>query len=117
MKQAQTHLDAAQHALRAGTTAAFYRALERAVVELVAQRLNRSPNGLARHELFAVLDAHGIDRSVRETAEELLHACDQARFSPAHPSHDSQLAALDAAHTLVLHLDAALSDSASHPAE
>ncbi|PEN05229.1 hypothetical protein CRI93_13545 [Longimonas halophila] len=108
MKQAQIHLDAAQHALRAGTTAAFYRALERAVVELVAQRLNRSPNGLARHELFAVLDAHGIDRPVRETAEELLHACDQARFSPAHPSHDSRLAALDAAHTLVLHLDAAL---------
>lgn len=117
MKQAQTHLDAAQHALRAGTTAAFYRALERAVVELVARRLNRSPNGMARHELFALLDAHGIDRPVRETAEELLHACDQARFSPAQPSHDSQLAALDAAHTLVLHLDAALSDAASHPAE
>ena len=108
MKQAQTYLDAAQHALRAGTTAAFYRALERAVVELVAQRLNRSPNGLARNELFAVLEAHGIDRPVRETAEELLHACDQARFSPAQPSHDSQLAALDAAHMLVLHLDAAL---------
>lgn len=105
---AQTHLDTAHHALRNGTSAEFYRALERAVVGLVATRLDRSPNGLARHELFQVLAARGIDRPVRETAQELLHACDQARFSPANPSHDSMLAALDAAHTLILHLDAAL---------
>ncbi|MGM0704756.1 MAG: BatD family protein [Bacteroidota bacterium] len=108
MRRAQMHLDTAHHALRTGASADFYRALERAVVGVVATRLNRSPNGLARRELFQVLEARGIDRPVRETTQELLRACDQARFSPSTPSHDSQLAALDAAHTLILHLDAAL---------
>ena len=111
MKHAQMHLDRAQHALRDGTTEAFYHALERAVVTLIAQRLGRSPHGRARHELLDALKAHGIALTVRETADELLRACDQAQFSPATPSYDSQLAALDAAHTLILHLDAAL-----HPA-
>lgn len=108
MQVAQAHLDTAHHALRNGTSTDFYRALEHAVVGLIATRLKRSPHGLSRNELFQVLKMRGIDQSVRETAEELLHACDQARFSPATPSHDSQLAALDAAHTLILHLDAAL---------
>ena len=108
MQVAQAHLDTAHHALRNGTSVDFYRALEQAVVGLIATRLDRSPHGLSRNELFQVLKEQGIDRPVRETAEELLQACDQARFSPATPSHDSQLAALDAAHTLILHLDAAL---------
>ena len=113
MKHAQTHLDKAQHALRSGATGPFYHALERAVVTLIAYRLGHSPHGRARHELLAALKAHGIAESVRETADELLRACDQAQFSPAAPSYDSQLAALDAAHTLILHLDAALHPPAS----
>lgn len=113
MKQAQRHLDTAQHHLRTGPPADFYAALEQAVVGFVGQRLNRSPNGLTHAEIDHLLQAYDVEVDVCETAQELLHACDQAQYSPSHPSHDSMLAALDAAHTLLIRLDATLPAASS----
>lgn len=108
IQKTQQHLDAAQRALRDNDPKPFYRALEQAVVGLVAQRTGHSARGMTHRMLDEELRAHDVDFSVRETAQELLKACDQAQFSPSEPSYDSMLAALDAAHTLVLHLDATL---------
>ena len=109
LTHAQAHLERAQQALRTDTADAFYRAVDQAVVALVAGHLQRAPNGLTRQALFDALRHEGVDAEVRASVRDLLHACDEARFSPATPAYDALRATLDTTHTLMQHLDRALS--------
>ena len=114
---ARKHLKQAEALRREGAeAAAFYSALEQAVLGFVGDRLNLAERGLTRLQLDGRLAEAGAPPDVRAEVQALLESCDRGRFSPTRPTPAEADAALDTARRLLARLDAAFRQDEPAPA-
>lgn len=104
---ARKHLKHAEALLQKDEPRAFYEELERAVLGFVGNRMNIAELGMTRPQLDATLHAAGLSEEIRLDLQDLLGACDQARFAPNRPTTAQMETSLDKAHNLIISLDAA----------
>lgn len=80
---------------------ACYRAIERAVLTFIGERLGIAATGLTRAQLDAHLARHDVPERAREALYELLDVCDQVRYSPSRPSREAMQSAIRRAEQLI----------------
>ena len=103
------HLKQADALLQKDEPRAFYEELERAVLGFIGDRLNIAELGLTRSQLDDRLAEAGLVPATRIELQQLLEACDAARFAPNRPPHAQMETSLDQARGLIVALDAAFS--------
>lgn len=72
----------AESSRAAGEVTAFHAGIHAALTGLVADRENLAAAGLTRPRLQGLLQGAGVDGEVRQEMEQILDACDAARFAP-----------------------------------
>ncbi len=81
--EAGDRLRLAAQLLEQGDSPAFHAEIQRALLALLADRLERSAAGLTSQVRTQLLVERGIPEALVQRAEELLASCDFARFAPA----------------------------------
>jgi hypothetical protein len=105
---ARKRLKAAEHRMGGGDTAAFHEAVARALVEHVADRLDRPPAGLTYDVADEMLAAKGVDVALRRRFRACLETCDFARFVPESGTEARKAEILKEAREIVDLLESAL---------
>lgn len=80
--EAGRRLQRADELLAAGDSAQFHAAVQAAVLEFLADRLNLAAAGLTSETCAEALEERGVDAETIEALRDLLVRCDFARFAP-----------------------------------
>ena len=104
--QAGRRLQRADELLAAGDSAGFHSAVQAAVLEFLADRLNLQAAGLTSEDCAEALAGRGVDAETIESLRDLLVRCDYARFAPTGVSVEDMAEARDMAGGLVERLEA-----------
>jgi hypothetical protein len=80
--EAGRRLQRADAELAAGDSAQFHAAVQAAVLEFLADRLNLAAAGLTSEACAEALEQRGVDAETIEALRDLLVRCDFARFAP-----------------------------------
>ena len=103
--EAGRRLQRADELLAAGASAEFYGAVQAAVLEFLADRLNLAAAGLTNEACAEALEARGVDSATIEALRDLLVRCNFARFAPTAASSQDMAEARRAAGELVERLE------------
>ena len=103
--EAGRRLQRADEFLAAGASAEFYGAVQAAVLEFLADRLNLAAAGLTSEACAEALEVRGVDSATVEALHALLVRCDFARFAPTAASLQDMAEARRVAGDLVERLE------------
>ena len=106
--EAGRRLQRADELLGAGASAEFHGALQAAVLEFLADRLNLAAAGLTSEACAEALEARGVDIATIEALRDLLVHCDFARFAPTAASAQDMAEARRVAGDLVERLEGSI---------
>ena len=103
--EAGRRLQRADELLGAGASAEFHGALQAAVLEFLADRLNLAAAGLTSEACAGALESRGVDVETIQALRDLLVHCDFARFAPTAASAQDMAEARRVAGDLVERLE------------
>lgn len=105
---AQRRLKEARSLIVAGGGVEFHRAICKALLGYVGDKLNRSASGLTTTQLVEELRARGAPQASVDRLVEILSECDYGRFAPSRPTRHEMEATIERAEETIVMMERGL---------